>query len=66
MLSTDRKTADAATELLRLHGAHAVGEAARRATESRDRGNLINFCHWRQVERAIDLLSACPAGGTIH
>jgi hypothetical protein len=66
MLSTDRKTADAASELLRLHGAAARAEAVSRALVSRDRGNVIHFCHWRQVARAIELFSIQPDEGTIH
>ena len=41
-------------------------EAATRAERSRDLGNVAHFCHWRQIERMILLLSAEEAIGTIH
>ncbi len=64
--ATDRKTADAASELIAGFGASAAPEAAARAAESRNRGNTIRFCHWRQVERMIALLADDRATGTIH
>ena len=41
-------------------------EAAARADESRDIGNYLHFCRWRQIERLILLLSAESAIGTVH
>jgi hypothetical protein len=63
---TDRKTADAASDLIALHGSAAAQEAACRADQSRDKGNAIKFCHWRQVERFVILLSTDRVQGTIH
>ena len=57
--------ADAA-ELLEQYGADAGGEAAARAGISRDAGNLMRFCHWRQIERVIATLSSDEVRGTIH
>ena len=38
-----------------------------RADRSRDLGNVIHFCRWREIERMIDALSATsPADATIH
>jgi hypothetical protein len=57
--------ADAA-ELIERFGDNAGLEAACRAERSRDAGNVIRFCHWRQIERVIVTLSAEEVRGTIH
>lgn len=62
----DRKTLDDATSLMATFGNFAESEAAFRADSSRDRGNAILFCHWRQVERLIVALSVDQVTGTIH
>lgn len=62
----DRSQLTAATELIVRYGVHAAQAAAQRADASRDVGNHVHFCRWRQVERLIDLLAAGRAMGTIH
>ena len=57
--------ADAA-ELLERYGDNAGFEAAVRAEESRDAGNVVRFCHWRQIERVIVTLSSDEVRGSIH
>ena len=57
--------ADAA-ELLEQFGDNAGYEAAARADISRNAGNVMRFCHWRQIERVIATLSSDEVGGTIH
>ena len=57
--------ADAA-ELLIQFGDDAGFEAATRADISRDAGNVVRFCHWRQIERVIATLSSEEVRGTIH
>ena len=57
--------ADAA-ELIRRYGDDAGFEAAARAEVSRDAGNVVRFCHWRQIERVIATLSSEDVLGTIH
>ena len=57
--------ADAA-ELLEQFGDNAGFEAAARADISRDAGNVVRFCHWRQIERVIATLSSEEIGGTVH
>lgn len=49
-----------------MFGDNAGYEAAARADRSRDLGNHIRFCHWRQIERLIVLLTHDGALGTIH
>ncbi|MEO8176253.1 MAG: hypothetical protein ABI626_06300 [Sphingomicrobium sp.] len=57
--------ADAA-ELLEQFGDNAGFEAAARADVSRDSGNVVRFCHWRQIERVIATLSSDEVSGTVH
>ena len=57
--------ADAAL-LLETYGDDAGFEAAARAEYSRDQGNVIRFCHWRQIERVIATLSCDEITDTIH
>ncbi len=57
--------ADAA-ELIEHYGDNAGLEAAVRAEESRDAGNVVRFCHWRQIERVIVTLSSDEVRGSVH
>lgn len=56
----------AASELIAEYGELAAVEAANRADHSRSLGNVIHFCHWRQIERTIEMLRAEDVIGTIH
>jgi hypothetical protein len=62
----DRITADSAASLMASFGDDAGREAAARADISRDRGNVVLFCRWRQVERLIVALSSHHVQGTVH
>jgi hypothetical protein len=55
-----------ASELIERYGEAAGGEAAARAARSRGDGNVMRFCHWRQIERLIAELSTDEVTGTIH
>jgi hypothetical protein len=55
-----------AAELIARFGDDAGLEAAARAERSRDAGNVLRFCHWRQIERVIATLSDDEVRGTIH
>lgn len=57
--------ADAA-DLIDRFGPAAGLEAAVRAEHSRDAGNVVRFCHWRQIERVIATLASDEVRGTIH
>jgi len=57
--------ADAAL-LLETFGDDAGFEAAARAETSREQGNVLRFCHWRQIERVIVTLSDPEVRGTVH
>jgi hypothetical protein len=63
---SSRQSIDDAAELMSLFGDDAGFEAAARADRSRDMGNHIHFCHWRQIERLIVLLSCEQPLGTVH
>ncbi|ATY32163.1 hypothetical protein [Sphingomonas psychrotolerans] len=64
-LADTREVADAA-ELIRAFGEEAGSEAAARADRSRDLGNHVHFCRWRQIERLVVLMSIPRAVGTVH
>ena len=55
-----------ATDLIARFGLDAAEEAASRADRSRDLGNVVHFCRWRQVERLVVLLTADEVIGTVH
>jgi hypothetical protein len=55
-----------AETLIDRFGKTAGTEAADRAEHSRNVGNHINFCRWRQIERLIVFLSVETTLGTIH
>ena len=55
-----------ASDLIDRYGDDAGLEAAARAERSRDAGNVLHFCHWRQIERVIATLSDEEVRGTIH
>lgn len=62
----DPAQAAAAADLVDRLGAHAPREARARADRSRDVGNHIHFCRWRQVERLAVLLASPEPVGTVH
>jgi hypothetical protein len=62
----DRHHLDAATALMESHGNAARAEAKARANLSRDRGNVITFCKWRQIERLISALEPGLVTPSVH
>lgn len=61
-----RRALAEASELMKSFGDDAGLEAAARAERSRDAGNVLLFCHWRQIERVIATLSDEEVRGTLH
>jgi len=55
-----------ASDLIDRFGDGAGFEAAARAEQSRDDGNVVRFCHWRHIERVIATLSSEEIIGSIH
>ena len=64
-LAGTRPHADAA-DLLATFGAHAGDEAQARAERSRQLGNHLHFCRWREVARLIEALGAGRGAATLH
>ena len=61
-----RLALDDASDLIARFGDDAGFEAAARAERSRDDGNVVRFCHWRQIERVIATLVSDEVFGTVH
>ena len=63
---SDRAAVADASELLDRFGEFAALEASQRASRSRDLGNVVHFCRWREVVRMIDMLSDDQPEGSLH
>ena len=63
---SDRADVVAATQLLADHGGAAAVEAAMRAHDGLTRGNVRDFCRWKQIERLVLVLVRQEAVGTVH
>jgi hypothetical protein len=61
-----RTSVEEATLLIAAFGEEAVIEAATRADQFRDAGDLTLFCRWRQIERAVELLQLQDVIGELH
>jgi hypothetical protein len=55
-----------AAALIDSFGDFAASEAQLRARRSRDVGNVVHFCRWREVGRMIELLQAAEVTGPVH
>ena len=55
-----------AETLMDRFGQAAGLEAADRAQASRNIGNHLHYCRWRQIERLIIMLSVETTLGTVH
>lgn len=64
-LAATRPHRDAA-DLLATYGPHAAEEAAARAERSRQLGNHVHFCRWREVGRMIATLGRGRVSETLH
>ena len=61
-----RSSVTDALSLVDEYGADAPLAAAMRAVQSRDAGNVLKFCHWRQIERLSALLASDDVQGSLH
>ena len=55
-----------AADLMSKFGPEAESQAKIRAGRSRDLGNVILFCHWREIERLIGAISRERADGPLQ
>lgn len=55
-----------ASLLIEHFGDQASVEAASRARDSRNAGNVLRYCHWRQIERMIAALDCGEPRGPAH
>ena len=55
-----------AARLIERFGDHAGSEAVLRADRSRDLGNFIHFCRWREVARMIEVIRDEAVTGPVH
>ena len=62
----DRAALSDAAELIARFGEYAASEAAMRADQSRNLGNVVHFCRWRQIERMIEMLRDEAVTGPVH
>ncbi|WP_299323577.1 hypothetical protein [Parasphingopyxis sp.] len=62
----DRQAVFDAADLIAEFGAHAGMEAAARASRSREKGNVVHFCRWRQIERLVDWMDSAENEATRH
>lgn len=62
----DARAAHEAAELIDRFGDFAADEAAARASRSRELGNVIHYCRWRQIQRLIEYLDAGAPEATVH
>ena len=61
-----RSSVTDALSLVDEYGPDAPLAAAMRAVQSRDAGNVLKFCHWRQIERLSALLASNNVQGSLH
>ena len=61
-----RATVTDAVSLVDEYGPDAPLAAAMRAVQSRELGNVLKFCHWRQIERLSALLASNNIEGSVH
>ncbi|MES2903023.1 MAG: hypothetical protein V4696_02455 [Pseudomonadota bacterium] len=63
---TGRGAVTDALSLVDEFGLDAPMAAAMRAVQSREAGNVLKFCHWRQIERLSALLASNNVEGSLH
>ena len=62
----DAAAAHQAAELIERFGGFAAEEAAVRASRSRELGNVVHYCRWRQIQRLIEYLDAGGPEASLH
>ncbi len=62
----DAAAAREAADLIERFGDFAADEAASRACRSRELGNVVHYCRWRQIQRFIEHLGSAGPEVTRH
>jgi len=62
----DREAVVDAAELISEYGLLAGKEAAARADQSREKGNVVHFCRWRQIKRLVEWMDSDEVESTFH
>jgi hypothetical protein len=61
-----RAALDDAMSLVAEYGPDAPAVAAARASASRDKENVLGYCHWRQIERFTNSLATGHEASALH
>lgn len=62
----DRQAVFDAAELVDAYGSLAGMEAAERAARSREKGNVVHYCRWRQIKRLVEWMDSVDRDATRH
>lgn len=62
----DREAVFDAAELVEEFGLLAGKEAAARANKSREIGNVVHFCRWRQIKRLVEWMDSGEVESAPH
>lgn len=62
----DAAAAHEAADLIDRFGGYAADEAGARASHSRNLGNVVHYCRWRQIQRFIEVLSEPDGAAALH
>ena len=62
----DREAVLDAADLVAEFVLLAAEEAADRANKSREKGNVIHFCRWRQIKRLVEWMDDNESASTRH
>ena len=62
----DREAVFDAAKLVEEFGVDASKEATARANKSREKGNVVHFCRWRQIKRLVDWMDSGETASVPH
>ncbi|RED16122.1 hypothetical protein [Parasphingopyxis lamellibrachiae] len=63
---SDREAVSDAANLIEEYGSLAGKEAAARAGKSREKGNVVHFCRWRQIKRLVEWMDSGGVASSLH
>ena len=62
----DRTAFADASDLIDVYGDAARDEAKQRASRSRELGNVVHFCRWREIDRLIGAMTRETSAGLLQ